>query len=83
VPTTSGWWLLFVAGIGISLSASWLLVSRLERLAERAGFSEAWLAATAAALLTWPLRHGRTGCGCSASAYACSPPPATRRPDRT
>jgi len=32
----------------ISLAASWLLVSRLERLAERAGFSEAWLGLAAA-----------------------------------
>src|ERR1700722_16314299 len=34
---------LFTAGVAVSLAASWLLVSRLERLAERAGFSEAWL----------------------------------------
>ena len=34
---------LFCAGAVASLAASWLLVSRLERLAERAGFSEAWL----------------------------------------
>jgi cation:H+ antiporter len=32
----------------VSLAASWLLVSRLERLAERAGFSEAWLGLVAA-----------------------------------
>ena len=31
-----------------SLAASWLLVSRLERLGERAGFSEAWLGLVAA-----------------------------------
>jgi Ca2+/Na+ antiporter len=36
-------WLLFAAGVAVSLGASWLLVSRLERLGERAGFSEAWL----------------------------------------
>ena len=36
--------LLFCAGVVASLAASWLLVSRLERLGERAGFSEAWLA---------------------------------------
>jgi cation:H+ antiporter len=40
--------LLFAAGVLVSLSASWLLVSRLERLGERAGFSEAWLGLLAA-----------------------------------
>ena len=40
--------LLFCAGVMISLAASWLLVSRLERLGERAGFSEAWLGLVAA-----------------------------------
>ena len=35
--------LLFCAGVVVSLAASWLLVSRLERLGERAGFSEGWL----------------------------------------
>src|SRR5215471_13255705 len=40
--------LLFAAGAAVSLSASWLLVSRLERLGERAGFSEAWLGLVAA-----------------------------------
>ena len=35
--------LLFSAGVTASLAASWLLVSRLERLGERAGFSEGWL----------------------------------------
>src|SRR5436189_3390880 len=40
--------LLFAAGAAISLAASWLLVSRLERLGERAGFSEAWLGLVAA-----------------------------------
>ena len=35
-----GWW--------VSLAANWLLVSRLERLGERAGFSEAWLGLVAA-----------------------------------
>src|ERR1700757_1382967 len=39
---------LFVAGAAVSLAASWLLVSRLERLGERAGFSEAWLGLVAA-----------------------------------
>ena len=40
--------LLFTAGVALSLAASWLLVSRLERLGERAGFSEAWLGLVAA-----------------------------------
>jgi len=40
--------LLFCAGVIVSLAASWLLVSRLERLGERAGFSEAWLGLVAA-----------------------------------
>ena len=39
---------LFAAGVALSLAASWLLVSRLERLGERAGFSEAWLGLVAA-----------------------------------
>lgn len=38
----------FCAGVVVSLAASWLLVSRLERLGERAGFSEAWLGLVAA-----------------------------------
>ena len=45
---TGAWLLLFVAGVGVSLAASWLLISRLERLGERAGFSEAWLGLVAA-----------------------------------
>src|SRR6516165_10569230 len=40
--------LLFCAGVAASLAASGLLVSRLERLGERAGFSEAWLGLVAA-----------------------------------
>jgi hypothetical protein len=40
---------LFCAGVVVSLAASWLLVSRLERLGERAGFSEAWLGLAAVA----------------------------------
>jgi hypothetical protein len=45
----TGYWLvLFAAGVAVSLAASWLLVSRLERLGERAGFSEAWLGLVAA-----------------------------------
>jgi cation:H+ antiporter len=39
---------LFAAGVAVSLGASWVLVSRLERLGERAGFSEAWLGLVAA-----------------------------------
>ena len=38
----------FGAGVVVSLAASWLLVTRLERLGERAGFSEAWLGLVAA-----------------------------------
>jgi cation:H+ antiporter len=34
--------------VAVSLAASWVLVSRLERLADRAGFSEAWLGLVAA-----------------------------------
>ena len=44
----AAWLLLFVAGVAVSLSASWLLVSRLERLGERAGLSGAWLGLVAA-----------------------------------
>ena len=40
--------LLFCAAVVASLAASWLLVTRLERLGERAGFSEAWLGLVAA-----------------------------------
>ena len=42
------WLLVFAACVAVSLAASWLLVSRLERLGERAGFSEAWLGLVAA-----------------------------------
>jgi cation:H+ antiporter len=45
---TGSWLVLFVAGVAVSLTASWLLVSRLERLSERAGLSEAWLGLVAA-----------------------------------
>lgn len=44
----AAWLLLFVAGVAVSLAASWLLVSRLERLGERIGLSEAWLGLVAA-----------------------------------
>src|SRR5712691_4218467 len=40
--------LLFAAGVAVSLAGSWLLVSRLERLGERAGLSEALLGMVAA-----------------------------------
>jgi hypothetical protein len=36
---TAAWLVLSVAGVAVSLAASWLLVARLERLGERAGFS--------------------------------------------
>jgi cation:H+ antiporter len=45
---TGSWMLLFVFGVTVSLAASWLLISRLERLGERAGLSEAWLGLVAA-----------------------------------
>ena len=45
---TGSWLLAFTAGVAVSLAASWLLVSRLERLGERAGFPEAWLGLLAA-----------------------------------
>ncbi|HEY1920525.1 MAG TPA: hypothetical protein VGH27_33570 [Streptosporangiaceae bacterium] len=40
--------LLFAVGVVVSLAASWLLVSRLERLGERAGLPDAWLGLLAA-----------------------------------
>ena len=45
---TGSWVLLFVVGVTVSLAASWLLISRLERLGESAGLSEAWLGLVAA-----------------------------------
>ncbi len=48
VMATGSWLLLFAAGVAVSLAASWLLVSRLARLGERAGLSEAWLGLVAA-----------------------------------
>ncbi len=44
----------FLGGVAASLAASWLLVSRLERLGERAGFSEAWLGLVAALAADMP-----------------------------
>jgi cation:H+ antiporter len=63
--------LLFAAGVVVSLTASWLLVSRLERLGERAGFSEAWLGLVAALAADAPeitsavtaLVHGQASVG--------------------
>src|SRR5487761_900937 len=63
--------LLFAAGVAVSLAASWLLVSRLERLGERAGFSEAWLGLVAALAADAPeitsavtaLTHGQASVG--------------------
>jgi len=48
VTTVWLWAVLFIAGVVVSLSASWQLVVRLERLGERAGFSEASLGLVAA-----------------------------------
>ena len=47
--------LLFGAGVVASLAASWLLVSRLERLGERAGFTEGWLGLVAALAAVAPV----------------------------
>jgi len=71
MPSASAWVLLFVAGTAVSLGASWLLVSRLERLGERAGFSEAWLGLVAALAADAPeitsavtaLARGQAGVG--------------------
>jgi len=46
--TDASWVVLFVVGVVVSLGSSWLLVSRLERLGERAGLSEALLGMVAA-----------------------------------
>ena len=51
--------LLFAAGVAVSLVASWLLVSRLERLGERAAFSEAWLGLVAALAAPTPPHTAR------------------------
>jgi len=44
----------FVWGAGISLATSWVLVSRLERVGERLGLSEALLGMVAALAATRP-----------------------------
>ena len=68
----AGWLLAaFAVGAAVSLAASWLLVSRLERLAERARFSEAWLGRVAALAADAPeitsavtaLAHGQASVG--------------------
>jgi cation:H+ antiporter len=47
--TSPGWQaLLFAVAAAVSLAASWLLVSRLERLAGRAGLPDVWLGLVAA-----------------------------------
>jgi cation:H+ antiporter len=71
MPVTGLRALLFAAGVVVSLAASWLLVSRLERLGERAGFSEAWLGLVAALAADAPeitsavtaLAHGQASVG--------------------
>ena len=45
---SGSWLVLFAAGVAVSVAASWLLVSRLERLGERARLPEAWLGLVAA-----------------------------------
>ena len=62
---------LFVVGVSVSLAASWQLVQRLERLGERAGFSEASLGLVAALAADAPeitsattaLAHGQASLG--------------------
>jgi cation:H+ antiporter len=62
---------LFIAGVAVSLSASWQLVVRLERLGERARFSEASLGLVAALAADSPeitaaataLAHGQASVG--------------------
>jgi cation:H+ antiporter len=65
------WVVLFVLGTAVSLGSSWLLVSRLERLGERAGMSEALLGMVAALAADAPeitssvtaLAHGQAAVG--------------------
>jgi cation:H+ antiporter len=65
------WIVLFVLGTGLSLGSSWILVSRLERLGERAGMSEALLGMVAALAADAPeitsavtaLAHGQAAVG--------------------
>jgi cation:H+ antiporter len=65
------WVLLFLLGVGVSLTCSWLLVSRLERLGERVGLSEGLLGVVAALAADAPeitsavtaLSHGQASVG--------------------
>ena len=69
--TDASWVVLFVVGVVVSLGSSWLLVSRLERLGERAGLSEALLGMVAALAADAPeitsavtaLAHGQASVG--------------------
>jgi cation:H+ antiporter len=69
--TSASWLVLFVVGVAVSLGSSWLLVSRLERLGERAGLSEALLGMVAALAADAPeitsavtaLAHGQASVG--------------------
>jgi cation:H+ antiporter len=69
--TAGSWLVLFVLGVVVSLGSSWLLVSRLERLGERAGLSEALLGMVAALAADAPeitsavtaLTHGQASVG--------------------
>ena len=59
--------LIFLAGAADSLSASYLLVTRLERIGERLGLSEALLGVLAA----WP---GRAEITAAVAAWPCTEP---------
>ena len=67
----AAWSALFAAGVAVSLAASWVLVTRLERLGERAGISEALLGVLAALAADAPeitaavaaLGHGQASVG--------------------
>ena len=71
VMASVSWLALLAAGVAVSLASSWLLVSRLERLGERAGLSEAWLGLVAALAADAPeitsavtaLVHGQASVG--------------------
>jgi Ca2+/Na+ antiporter len=64
----------FVLGAGVSLATSWVLVSRLERVGERLGLSEALLGMVAALAADAPevtasvtaLVHHQRACGVQA-----------------
>ena len=67
----AAWSALFAAGVAVSLATSWVLVTRLERLGERAGISEALLGVLAALAADAPeitasvvaLAHGQASVG--------------------